>query len=167
MPTQRPSYLNLVLSWSNDARPLVAASQGGHLEVVRLLLERGFAGDGSPTQGAAHAEHMQSMHLAPALAAASSRGQVEVVRLLVQAMGSTLDDCKGNAMPKAITRVPSTTPLFWASCFGHVGIVTLLLGARADQDTVCGDDGLTALSVAAGAGHVEIVRLLLGPISRQ
>ena len=142
----------------HDARPLVAASQGGHLEVARLLLESSLAGDVSATQGDAH---LQCRHLAPALVAASSRGHVEMIRLLVQFMGSALDDCR-HAMPKVRTTVPSTTPLYWASCFGHVGIVSLLLGARADPDTACGDDGLTALSVAAGEGHVEIVRLLLG-----
>ncbi|CAE7610397.1 unnamed protein product [Symbiodinium sp. CCMP2456] len=158
IPAQVPQNPDCV---EHDARPLVAASQGGHLEVARLLLESGFAGDASPARGAAHAEQDQRMHLAPALVAASSRGHAEMVRLLVQAMGSTLDDCR-HAMPKERTRLPCTTLLFWASRFGHVGIVTLLLGARADQDTVFGDDGLTALSVAAGDGHVEIVRLLLG-----
>ncbi|CAE7351195.1 ANKRD17 [Symbiodinium sp. CCMP2592] len=148
-------------SVDHDARPLVAASQGGHLEVARLLLESSLAGYVSATQGSANSEHMQRRHLAPALVAASSRGYVEMIRLLVQFMGSALDDCR-HAMPKARTAVPWTTPLFCASRFGHVGIVSLLLGARADPDTVCGDDGLTALSVAAGDGHVEIVRLLLG-----
>ena len=144
----------------HDARPLVAAAQGGHLDVVRLLLEGSFAGDAAPVQGARLTAHK---HLAPALVAASAAGHVDLIRLLVEVAPPRLDACH-RAMPKRFSsgaRMNVDTPLFSAAYFEHVGIVSLLLRARADKDAVCGEDGLTALSAAASEGHVETVRLLL------
>lgn len=140
----------------HDARPLVAACQGGHLETVRVLLEGSFAGDVAPAQ----------LHLAPALVAAASGGHMEIARLLVQAAPPKLDTCH-NAMPQQRTSLSVLTPLFAAASWGHVGISDLLLKARAHHDKVCGGNGITALSAAAGKGHVETVRLLLGAAQRR
>lgn len=53
------------------------------------------------------------------------------------------------------------TPLHWASAYGQLVSVQLLLEARAKIDLE-GPDGETPLLLAASGGHHEVVRLLLG-----
>ncbi|CAE7681512.1 ANKRD17 [Symbiodinium pilosum] len=134
----------------HDSRPLVAACQGGHLEVARLLLEGSLRGDVLPPAARAH--------VAPALVVASSKGYLEIQRLLQESAPTVLEI----STPQQMSHLDSFTPLLLAATWGHVGIVRLLLEAHADPHTVYGPDGLTALSEAAAGGHLETVRLLLG-----
>ena len=134
----------------HDPRPLVAACQGGHLEVVRRLLEASCAGAAEESLTV----HPRNPHLAPALVAASSAGFQHVAELLMEAEGR-------QAMPGTESEFTILTPLLVASLWGHVEVVRLLLEGRADSNIVCGPTGATALSVAAGQGEAEVVELLL------
>merc|ERR1712135_265969 len=51
------------------------------------------------------------------------------------------------------------TPLFIASCGGHLEVVRLLVEQRADVLTAA-QGGVTALFMAAQRGHFEVVRVL-------
>ena len=110
------------------------ASQAGHVEVVRLLLEAGaIKGDAQM----------------PVLPIASASGHVAVVELLLEA-----------AADKDQSDSLGLTPLSAAAHYGHVEIVRALLEAGADKDRGA-NFGLTPLQVAAAQGHLGIVRLLL------
>ena len=52
------------------------------------------------------------------------------------------------------------TPLMWASAYGQVPTVALLLRAGA-LHTAKGPDGERALHLAAAGGHTDIIRILL------
>ncbi|CAE7903330.1 ANKHD1 [Symbiodinium sp. KB8] len=146
-----------ILCLEHDARPLVAACQGGHLKTVRLLLLGSVDGEKMPDRKISPSA---AMHVSPALVAAVSNGHMEVARMLVATAPQSLPGGR-HKMPRDSIRLHVLTPLLLASMWGHVGIAGLLLGARADADKICGPDDATALSVAAGEGHEEIVRLLL------
>ena len=146
-----------ILCLAHDARPLVAACQGGHLKTVRLLLLGSVDGEKMPDRKISPSA---AMHVSPALVAAVSNGHMEVARMLVATAPQSLPGGR-HTMPRDSIRLHVLTPLLLASMWGHVGIAGLLLGARADADKICGPDDATALSVAAGEGHEEIVRLLL------
>ena len=51
------------------------------------------------------------------------------------------------------------TPLFTASCYGHIEIVKLLLANKANVNFAL-TDGRTSLFVASQTGHKRIVELL-------
>jgi ankyrin repeat protein len=113
------------------------ASQAGHLEVVRLLLDKGA--DVNPRAGSFHC----------ALEAASGAEHFDVARLLLE---------KG-ADVNAHT-VPHSSALQAASRGGHIAVLRLLLHAGADVNSYgCGRGG--ALRDASSNGHISIVQLLL------
>ena len=117
---------------------LMAASYGGRVEVVSLLLEaRADTNLGNP-DGDLHA-----------LIQACHGCHVEVVRLLLDA-GADANVAGGRG----------NTPLMMASGIGHAEVVRLLLDAGADIN-VADFTGKTALMSASEKGHVEVVRLLL------
>ncbi|OLQ15447.1 Ankyrin-2 [Symbiodinium microadriaticum] len=116
---------------------LFVASERGHLEVTRLVLEANADTEKALEDGAT-----------PLYLAAQS-GQLEVVRLLLQA-GAAKDKAKQNG----------ATPLFVAAQKGHLEVVSLLLNFSADKDKAK-QNGATPLFLAAGHGHLEVVSLLL------
>ena len=122
--------------------PLYAASQGGHLEAVRLLLEANADQD-----KATNDEGEAPLYVA------SQEGHLEVVRLLLEANADK--DRANNAYDQWVT------PLHIASQDGHMEIVRLLLEANADKDTATTDEGEFPLYIASQEGHLEVVRLLL------
>jgi ankyrin repeat protein len=65
-----------------------------------------------------------------------------------------------NAQIKYIDKCNDTyTPLQYASLFGNLDIVKLLLENKADK-TLCTESGLTALDLARNAGYMDIVDIL-------
>ncbi len=84
-----------------------------------------------------------------ALLRAASAGNDDVVRTLVASPNVDVNgkDEHGN------------TPLIEAARFGHDGVVTVLLIAKADP-TIKNDQGKTALMLASEGGHDDTVRVL-------
>ena len=117
--------------------PLYYASERGHLEIVRLLLE-----------ACADADYGARRHDITPLLAASRNGRVDIAKLLLQAGADKHRcNCRGE------------TPLWVASCRGNTDIVRFLLGAGLNIDQA-DNSGETPLCVACRFGREEIVCLL-------
>jgi len=152
--------------------PLHGASSEGHLETVRILLDRGAnvnikAGylDRTPLCIAHDHQHLEVMRLLLDYGAnvdvqsstlgllshyASYKGEAEVIRLLIQ----------HKADVNAISPHFNWTPLHFASLFGHAKVTEILLehGAYINAlDMV----NRTPLCQASESGYLEVVRLLL------
>ncbi|KAI2494587.1 serine/threonine kinase [Fragilaria crotonensis] len=120
---------------------LYVASQEGHLEVVRLLLQKKKVD-----------VNLQRDSGATALYVAIQNGHVEVVRALLQ----------NNKVDMNLQSTGGFTALYVASEKGYLEIVRLLLqNKKVDVNLQCYNDGVTALHIASCHGHVEVVRTLL------
>ena len=118
--------------------PLIFASVGGYLDIVRLLCGAGANKDKAAENGTGTTPLM----------VASRAGHLEVARLLCEA-GADKDKAAENG----------ATPLMVASRWRQLEVARLLCeaGANKDKATVDGD---TALIVASREGHLEVARLL-------
>ncbi|PQE15343.1 Ankyrin repeat domain-containing 52 protein [Rutstroemia sp. NJR-2017a WRK4] len=116
---------------------LQSASNNGHLEVVKLLLENGADLSAADNDGETP------------LNAASDSGHLEVVKLLLE---------KGTDL--SVSDINEWTPLNSASDSGHLEVVKLLLENGADL-SVSDVNGWTPLNTASDNGHLEVVKLLL------
>lgn len=116
--------------------PLYSACHCGHLDVVRLLLEKGADLNKVDTNDWT------------ALYVACWHGHLDVARLLAE---------KGADLNKADD--DGWTPLYLACVHGHLAIAQLLAEQGADLDKA-DDDGATPLCIARDQGHAEIVALL-------
>jgi ankyrin repeat protein len=110
---------------------------GGHLEVVKLLVERGV------DVAAADNKAVTPLHMA------ANGGHLEVVKLLVERGVDVAAADKGG-----------WTALHVTAESGHLGVIKLLLDKGADAAAANGD-GRTPLNSAAAGGHLEVVKLLL------
>ena len=120
-----------------ESTPLHLASDKGHSEVVRVLLEHG-----------ADVEAQNEDKLTP-LHRASRSGRGQVVRVLLE-QGADAAAFDRNRM----------TPLHWASFGGYVEVTRTLL--ERSKDVAARDkNGWTPLHWAAFEGRVEVVRILL------
>lgn len=122
-----------------DDTPLIVAARLGHLEIVKLLVERG-AESNATGFGAKSALHC-----------AATNGYEEIVAFLLS-QGAEVHARQRQGW----------TPLMCASSWGHVGVVRRLLthmgGEGLNQRAA---DDKTALHHAAARGKGEVVRLLL------
>jgi serine/threonine-protein phosphatase 6 regulatory ankyrin repeat subunit B len=117
--------------------PLILASAGGHVNIVKALLEK-------------RADVEASNHSrAVALSYASEKGHAEIVQMLLAA-GAQVNVKNADGM----------TPLSLAATNGHVKVAESLLEEGADLKARA-NNGDTALSLAASHGHVEMVKSLL------
>ena len=116
---------------------LFLAAGNGHVEVVKILLDKGATIDAEINDWTA-------------LLIAAQNGHVEVVKNLLD-KGAAID---------AKTTYGETALHSATHAHGHVEVVKILLdkGAAIDAE---GNDGQTALHNAAEEGHVEVVKILL------
>ena len=117
--------------------PLWLACVHGHLEVARLLIEKGADKDKAEMDG-----------MTP-LFAACDEGHLEIVRLLIE-KGADLDKANNEGV----------TPLLIATVNGHLEIVRLLVEAGADKNKAEEEEGMTPLDIAKKEGHTDIIEYL-------
>lgn len=122
--------------------PLSWAAWGGHIDTVRMLLDRGADARGRSKLG----EHPTQ---APLLWAARG-GQVEAARLLLD-RGADL---------RGVIDYPYTTALHEAVKYGHADVVQLLLDRKADPTSDTWSKW-TPLHLAANLGNREMAALLV------
>lgn len=123
----------------SGVRPLMLAAHGGHLSVVRQLIDAGASADIS------HAGN----GVTPLIAAAVV-GDVEMVKLFLS---------KHAAVDRAEGR--NWTALSFASQQGHEAVVKALLAAGADTSWLTGA-GLSPWALATDAGQHAVAALLEG-----
>jgi len=122
---------------ASGATPLYIATQEGHVEIVRLLLEKGAAIEAAADDG-----------VTP-LSSAVFHGNTELVQLLLE-QGAMVGGRDNNGV----------TPLARGAQQGHVEAVLLLIKEGAEVDSK-DNNGVTPLARAAQHGHIAMVRLLL------
>ncbi|KAH3745355.1 Ankyrin repeat protein [Pelomyxa schiedti] len=123
------------------ATPLFVASQGGHAEVVELLIKAGADVD-APGAGAD----------ATSLFAASAAGHANVVAILID---------RGHADTNKPRKSDGASPIFAACANGHVSVVELLVARGADPRRPLPKLRLTPLHIAVIMGHAHVVAALL------
>ncbi|VDI16414.1 Hypothetical predicted protein, partial [Mytilus galloprovincialis] len=128
---------NVDLSNKGGWSPLKTASDKGHTEIVKLLLEKDANVDLCNKDG-----------WSP-LYRASNNGHTDIVKLLLE-KNPNVDLCTKNGC----------SPLYRASRVGHTDIVKLLLERNPNVD-LCDKDGYSPLYGASTNGHTDIVKLLL------
>ena len=119
----------------DDKTPLHVASQGGHVDAVRALLEHG-----------AHV-NSQDCDMWMPLHFASFGGNIKVVQLLLE-HGGYLN----------VLSIADDSPLRLASSRRHLEVVRLLLDHGADVDL---GPNLTSYQVATIKGYDDVAELLL------
>lgn len=150
---------------------LLNAAHGGHVDIVRLLIDTGAAVDQpdlmgwSPLMWAVYKNQLDVVDLLlnsrahvnlideedglTPLIVASGRGFAQIVERLIEA------DCQVNACDKF-----GSTALIWAARKGHLPVVQLLLNSGAEVDAV-GMYSSTALMLATRGNFLQVVDLLL------
>lgn len=111
---------------------LACAARGGHVDIVRLLLDAGADIHARPNQNSWYA-----------LDHAALQGHADVVVILLAA----------GANPHA----DNDYPIQWTARHGHVDVVRILIAAGVNVHA----GGHFALRRAAFHGHVDVVRVLL------
>lgn len=126
---------------SSDLSPLALAAQGGHVDITKLLLERGAKVEAN-TEG-----------LLPQTLAARA-GHTECLRVLIDAGVDVNAPEKGSLW----------TPLFYAAEAGHIECMRLLLERGATLDNV-DEKQRHAVFYAAWNGWMRCTRLLLDTLA--
>ncbi|HSV15522.1 MAG TPA: ankyrin repeat domain-containing protein, partial [Tepidisphaeraceae bacterium] len=156
---------------------LMLAARGGHVDAVKLLLERG-ANVNALSDDIAHGAR-------PALIYAVAAGQAATVKQLLDAgadlaiAGKAFDGSTGTALHAAARKGDAEMvklliaagaqpadksggkpPLHLAAARDHLDVISALLGAKAKIDQK-DREGETALHTAAGKGKLAAVKLLI------
>ena len=136
LATEYPKGVNSQ-SFDDASTPLHLTSRKGHVDVARMLVERG-------TDVSAQAEHGRTpLHWA------LRDGHVGVARMLV-----------GRGAEVSAQAEDGRTPLHWALSRGHVDVARMLVARGADVSTQA-KDGMTPLHGASSIGHVDMARMLV------
>ena len=160
---------------TDGVTPLYIAAREGHVDVARLLLDRGRAdanwrardNGATPLCSAVKKRHVDVARLllergradanltfgdgVSPLNLAAENGHVDMLQLLLDRgrADATQADNHGR------------NPLHFAAAGGHAAVARLLLELGRTDANRATNDGETPLQLAAQFGHVEIVRLLL------
>jgi len=118
--------------------PLMEASQEGHLELVRYLLEAGAGVNATTGTGDT------------ALTYACENGHTDVADLLLQYSAQLEHESEGGR-----------TPLMKAARAGHLCTVQFLITRGADVNRQTTNNDHTPLSLACAGGHLAVVEVLL------
>ncbi|KAL1694058.1 ankyrin repeat protein, partial [Schizophyllum commune] len=122
---------------------LLAASQSGHLELVRLLINK-LGADVHEVSKLKGRDQWTPLHYAACF------GNHDVAALLLD--HNALVD-KHDAVGMA--------PLHYAASHGQTSTVELLLSRGADVNGVAAKDGWCALHYAADNGHLDVIKVLV------
>lgn len=117
---------------------LMLAAKKGHLEIVRVLLDRGAA-----------VNWLATYYGWTALTYAANAGHAEIVCLLLE-----------HGADPAVKAVRGKTALVVAADRGHTAVVAALLEAGTDASAPPDHHGWTALGRAIRNGHSETAQLL-------
>jgi ankyrin repeat protein len=129
---------------THEYPPIVSAAYGGHVEVVKLLIDAGANVDES------------NFHGGSPIFMAAQQGHFEVVKVLIDAGANLEHKCRF---------VDGATPLVIAAGHyrrldGSLDIVKILANAGANIDST-NDNGLTALMAAAASNQLQIAQFLI------
>lgn len=159
-PTLANRVSEYVTYYPGSGAPLKNAAGGGHLEIVKLLLERG-AHPNLPEEGIAPHGH--------ALYSAAAKGHYEIAKLLLEhgAYANPEVESSGDALTRAISngdqRMIDLLCAYGAASGVHLlayhGDVRTAAAVFAANPALADDPD--ALANAAGEGHEPFVRLLL------
>ena len=119
-------------------RAFLLACDGGHIDLVKMLLEQGVLATYKNYEG------MSGLSLA------AGKGHNDIVEMLVEAGADPSSEDKGDK-----------SPLMLAAIGGHQHTVNILLDSGAAIDSLCHHESATALMFAAYHGHENIVNILL------
>ena len=138
--------LPILLTLDDYNWAMAYAAEGGHIEIVKLMLEKGANNYNLSMENAAYGGHMEIVKLMlekgandynRAMEAAALSGHMEIVRLMLEKGANYYDWAMETAAGN-----------------GHIEIVRLMLEKGAN-------DYNSAMSEAAYRGQIEIVRLML------
>ena len=136
MAIEHPHGVN-IRSVDDASTPLHLASENGHLDLARMLVERGADMSAQRNDGST------ALHLA------SENGHVDLAQMLVE-----------RGADVSAQRKDGSTALHWASRYGHVDLARMLVERGADVSAQT-KDGSTALHWASQNGHVDLARMLV------
>ncbi|KAL2862475.1 ankyrin repeat-containing domain protein [Aspergillus lucknowensis] len=145
--------------------PLFLAAEGGHEDVVEVLLQDpstdAFLPDRfgrSPLLMAAQARNVPIIHALLARCEKSPYPRDDEQDLITMV---THDELQGviRSLPSCVLGLDRKTILFWAAEQGHIEVVDLLLNICHGMQSSLKCGGI--LSIAAKAGHTEMLRSLL------
>ncbi|XP_046389393.1 ankyrin-3 [Ischnura elegans] len=169
----------------NEATPLQLAAEGGHSEVVKVLVRAG-ASCADENKAGFTAVHMaarnghgpvlevlrstQSLRISSkklgvtALHVAAYFGQADTVRELLQHIPGTVksDPPSGASLIGELGSESGMTPLHLAAYSGNENVVRLLLNSAGVQvDSATTENGYNPVHLACFGGHITVLGLLL------
>ncbi|XP_055599771.1 serine/threonine-protein phosphatase 6 regulatory ankyrin repeat subunit A isoform X3 [Uranotaenia lowii] len=179
---------NGVISTRNkltDSTPLQLAAEGGHADVVKVLVRAGASCTDENKSGFTavhmaakngHGQVLEVMRSTNSLRVSSKKlgltplhvaayyGQADTVRELLINVPATVksDSPSGTSLVPELGNESGLTPLHLAAYSGNENVVRLLLNSAGVQvDAATTENGYNSLHLACFGGHVPIVGLLL------